>query len=267
MESHGTIGNTTPPVVFKYCSFPSLLCILKGKTFRANPPASENDPAECIPAGLDHTGLVHFVETSVALRRSIRNTLLSLRLPADNASIEAAIKAIGPDVVSGIENARTPDGWRRTIANRVAFVSFSEHADSEYMWTEYGDMHRGVRLSFSSNRLQGLHHVLYSNTRISPNPELPLGSPELRNNILDWLTTKEENGKWNLEGEWRSVFKWEETKRQEDSNGKPFMLVLFDPESLLEVQLGRDCPHDAEQTVESLITDFPNVKISRERIP
>ena len=267
MEANLNTKNTVPPVVYKYCSFKSLLLILKGKSFRANPPTSENDPTECIPAGLDHAGLVQFVKTSSALRSSIANTLLSLGLPTDEASIEVALKTIGPDVVSGIEKARTPDDWRRTIANRAAFVSFSECADSEYMWNEYGDRHRGARLSFSSNRLHELHCVPYSNSRVSPNPGLPLGSRELRNNILGWLTTKEKNEKWNLECEWRSIFKWEETKRQEDSNGKPFMLVLFDPESLLEVQLGRDCPHDAEQTVESLITDFPNVKISRERIP
>ena len=92
-------------------------------------------------------------------------------------------------------------------------------------------------------------------------------SYELRVNILAWLTTKERNGKWDQEYEWRRIVKWKETKKQKDSQGRPFIQTPFDPEALLEVQLGNACPQDAEEKIMPFMNGFANAKLTRERAP
>ncbi|MBQ6923074.1 MAG: DUF2971 domain-containing protein [Kiritimatiellae bacterium] len=255
--------NLNPPsLLYKFCGYDALKLILQNGTFRANPPESENDPQECMPAGVDCDGAMSFVTNDKAIRDSIRNSLRHLNLPCDEASVNSWHQDILSDVSKGIVAARTPQEWREAIITNVAFVSFSEHANSEYMWKEYGENHGGARLTVNTSNIRNIFKVLYRPQPVVLNPDYPKNSSSLSNLVLDWLTRKISNGRWENEAEWRIICPILE--RRFDSNNNAFTLIHFNPNALVEIQLGYNAPCDAEEAVQCLLKKYPHVELSRE---
>lgn len=257
-----TDNQNPPSLLYKFCGYGALKLILKNGTFRANPPESENDPQECMPAGLDCDGAMSFVANDKAIRDSIRNSLRHLNLPYDEASVNSWHQDILSDVSKGIVAARTPQEWRDAIMTNVAFISFSEHANSKYMWKEYGENHGGARLTVKTSNIGKIFHVPYKPNPVVLNPDYPKDSSNLSNLMLDWLTRKISNGQWEQEAEWRIICPISE--RCIDGNGKTFTLSHFNPSALAEIQLGYNAPSDAEETVRCLLLKYPHVTLSRE---